>query len=684
MLDFKSKLQHNYSKVYRIVAVLVTLILMLLISPKVTRFQYDFEQGFPWVHQPLYAPFSFPINKTEETINAEQKEVRDNGYLYFDIAPQIKDSVLAEFNRKADALALNDSTIEKINLTQFREQGSKIIELLYSKGIIANEDSLQKKSGNFVIKTIENHVETQHELQSFYTLSQAFDSVKFWASGLQSSTLLGISILENIRPNVLYNRAVSQEILEQKLGLLSPVYGMVNKGEKIVDKGDRVTLETYQKLISLQEISVNKRGQDNSNLFIYGGTLIYLAFALAMLILIIRLFSPATYSNTNTFTLILILFYLNYALANVPRVIPEISIYALPFVLFAVVLQSFFRSSLASIIYMLMIFVSGLIASSGIEFLWIEIPAGLLAILLLKNLRKRSQLLGVIAIVFITSSLLYFASSIVKEGDLSNVESQNFLWFASSSILTILAIPLVLIIEKGFGLISEMALLELADTNNKLLRELSRKAPGTFQHSMQVANLAEECAIEIQADALLVRTGALYHDIGKMANPSYFIENQIAGHNPHNDLSPIESSKIIVKHVLDGIELAKKQKLPENIIDFIRTHHGTTFTRFFLYQAKQDDPNTDETLYQYPGPLPFSKETAILMLCDGVEAAARSLPEYTAESIQKLIDSIFNTVLESHQLDFAPITLQDISSMKKLLQKRIMNIYHVRVAYPGA
>jgi putative nucleotidyltransferase with HDIG domain len=356
----------------------------------------------------------------------------------------------------------------------------------------------------------------------------------------------------------------------------------------------------------------------------------------------------------------------------------------LPFALFAVILQSFFKNSLAVIIFMVMMMSASLFAPNGMEFIWIEAPSGLMAVLLLKNLRKRSQLLGVIAIVFVSSSLLYFASSIIKEGHLVNVVNSNFGLFAASSMLTIIAIPMVYIIERLFGLISEMALLELADTNNTLLRELSRVAPGTFQHSMQVANLAEECALEIGGDALLMRTGALYHDIGKMKNPSFFIENQAGGHNPHNDLSEEESAKIIISHVIQGVEMAKKHKLPEKIIDFIRTHHGTTTTRYFYFNAKKKDDTVKMEDFQYPGPLPFSKETAILMLCDGVEAAARSLPEYSAESIQNLINGIFSTILDSNQLDHAPITLKDITILKKLLQKKIMNIYHVRVAYPSA
>lgn len=684
MFGLNSKLQHNYSKIYRIVIVAITIGLMVYISPSTSKFQYEYEQGFPWVHQPLYAPFAFAINKTPNQILSENQQIKNSSYLYFDTDETVLDSVISAFSAKASQMFLADTNSSSSEKAQFKKLGIEFITKIYTKGIINNTDSLINKSPDYIIKTIQNHSENQHEIQEFYTLNQALDSIELWTKNLDKGKVLQILIFENIRANILYNPRLTSDILNQKLNALTTVYGKVSEGEKIIAKGEVITQETFQKLASLQEIYENQSGSELSQWYVFGGTFIFITIATFLLIIIVKTFSPHTYSETNAFTLILILFLMSFVMSNVPRLIPEIDIYILPFALFAIILQSFFTSSLAVIVYLVLILMAGLYAPNGVEFIWIEAPAGLLAILLLKNLRKRSQLLGVITVVFISASLLYFASSIIKEGHLSNIEYDNFSWFAASAVLTIFAIPMVFIIERLFGLISEMALLELADTNNKLLRELSQIAPGTFQHSMQVANLAEECALEIGGDALLMRTGALYHDIGKMKNPSFFIENQAGGHNPHNDLAEEESARIIISHVIDGVELAKKHKLPEKIIDFIRTHHGTTTTRFFYYNAKKKDDTVKLEDFQYPGPLPFSKETAILMLCDGVEAAARSLPEYTAESINNLIEGIFNSVLDSKQLDYAPITLQNITSLKKLLQKKIMNMYHVRVAYPSA
>ena len=684
MYKLNSTLQHNYSKIYRVVIVAVTIGLMVFVSPSTSRFQFEFEQGYPWVHSPLYAPFSYAIKKTEQQIKAEIAEVTSSSNLYFDIDETVNDSVKSLFSLNFNTNIKNDSLYSLRQKGNLEELGLTLIDKLYEKGIISNADQLLNKPQDFVIKTIEGHLESQHEIQEFLTLNEALDSVKLWTIDIKNEKALQVAVFENIKPNIIFNPRLTEQILNQKLNSLTTVKGKVNQGEEIVAKGEIITPEIYQKLISLQEMYEVQTGASSSELWVYTGTFILIAIIIFLLIIIIKVFSPQTYSETNAFTLILILFFLTYLMANVPRVFPEIDMYILPFALFAVILQSFFKNSLAVIIYIIMIMSASLFAPNGMEFIWIEAPAGIMAILLLRNLRKRSQLLGVIAITFASLSVLYFASNVIKEGHLVNVGLENFGFFAASALLTILAIPLVNIIEWLFGLISDMALLELADTNNKLLRELSKIAPGTFQHSMQVANLAEECALEIGGDALLMRTGAMYHDIGKMNNPSFFIENQAGGHNPHNDLSEHESAKIIINHVIQGVELAKKHKLPEKIIDFIRTHHGTTTTRFFYLNARKKDENVKIEDFQYPGPLPFSKETAILMLCDGVEAAARSLPEYSAESIQKLIEGIFSTVLESKQLDHAPITLKDITSIKKLLQKQIMNIYHVRVAYPSA
>lgn len=683
MIPLQSKLQHNYSKVYRILIALLAVAAILALAPKRSKFQYEFSLGLPWVHAPLYAPFTFAINKTEQQVAIEKKAIINNSYLYFKVNKQVVDSVQSSFNTLSKLAFTTDSLVAPEHQAALETNGLLILQKIYTTGLLAHQDSLANKPNSYVIKAIDNHNEIPYEIGQLYTVKSVYDSINSWTAGLDYKLTLRNLLFETVKPNILFNAPLTRQILNQKLSTVSLVYGKVNEGEKIVDKGEVITPEVYAKLSSLKENYQIFKGEYDW-VYVYLGYLIYVSLSLLLLVLTIRITHPMVYSQTNSFTLILVLFVLSFALANVPKMIPSISVFMLPFALFAVVLQSFFAAPLASMIYVYMVLFSALIVPSGIDFTWIMLPAGLLAILLLNNLRKRSQIISVNFLVFFSSSILYIGASIVKEGNVSNIDNTMFGFFAISALLTVLAIPLVYAIEKIFGLISEMALLELSDTNNTLLRQLAEKAPGTFQHSMQVANLAEACALEIGGNPLLVRTGALYHDIGKMNRPEMFIENQMGGHNPHSDLSEIESAQIIIGHVINGIEIAKSHKLPEMIIDFIRSHHGTTTARYFYYQAKKVQPEIDKSIFQYPGPLPYSKETAILMLCDGVEAAARSLKEHTADSINTLIDGIFTTILEEHQLDYAPITFKDISTLKKLLQKKIMNIYHVRVAYPSA
>ena len=318
------------------------------------------------------------------------------------------------------------------------------------------------------------------------------------------------------------------------------------------------------------------------------------------------------------------------------------------------------------------------------EFVFIQLLGGIVTIFSIVNMHKRSQIFLTASFVFLTYSAAFIGINILQEGGLDSITALDFGWFAISAMLTVLSYPLIFIFEKIFGFISDVSILELSDTNGKLLRQLASVAPGTFQHSLQVANLAEEAIYTIGGNPLLVRTGALFHDIGKMENPLFFIENQMGGINPHQDLSYEDSAFIIIEHVIKGVEIAKKNNLPEQIIDFIRTHHGTTYTGYFYRSFKNEFPGEkiDEEKFRYPGPIPFSKETAVLMMADSVEAASRSLKKYDAETIDSLVENIINKQIEQSQFINSDITFKNINTIKKIFKKKLMNIYHVRVEYP--
>jgi hypothetical protein len=359
-------------------------------------------------------------------------------------------------------------------------------------------------------------------------------------------------------------------------------------------------------------------------------------------------------------------------------------LYVVPFALIPIIIKTFYDARLALFIHIITVLLVGFFAPNGFEFVFLSFIAGIIAIFSLTNLYRRGKLFLSAGLVILTYSFVYFGLAITQEGNFSGIEYRNFLYFAFNGSLILLAFPLIYLFEKIFGFVSDLTLMELSDSNQKLLRNLAEKAPGTFQHSLQVANLAEEAIRKIGGNPLLVRTGALYHDIGKMNNPVYFIENQRTGFNPHDMHEFDESANIIISHVKDGVELAKKHSLPDQLIDFIRTHHGTTKVQYFYrsYIKKFPDKDVDVNMFTYPGPKPYSKEMAVLMMADSVEAASRSLSDINEEKIGILVESIISDQMNDGQFDYVDINFKDITEIKTLFKDKLMNIYHARIKYP--
>jgi putative nucleotidyltransferase with HDIG domain len=372
-------------------------------------------------------------------------------------------------------------------------------------------------------------------------------------------------------------------------------------------------------------------------------------------------------------------------MSYLPSVVDNLPLLALPFCILPVIMRAFFDTRIALFVYLMaIILISIFLPGDRFNFVFVQVLAGITSIFSIANMKNRSQLFISVVFIMCAYSLLHFGLLTVSEGKISAIDSADMINYAISSVLVLLAFPLIYVFEKIFGFVSDVTLMELADTNNPLLRELAEKAPGTFQPSIQVANLAEEAIRRIGGNTLLVRAGALYHDIGKSEMPIYFIENQAAGMNPHDELTFEESASIIISHVIKGVEKAKAAKLPDQVIDFIRTHHGTTNTGYFLTLYKKNNPaeDVDEELFRYPGPLPYSKETAVLMMADGVEASSRSLSKYDAETIDELVERMIDNQAEQRQFDNAEITLKDITEIKKIFKKKLRSVYHVRVEYP--
>ena len=485
-----------------------------------------------------------------------------------------------------------------------------------------------------------------------------------------------------VKPNVTLNETLTKTTLEEELSQIALTRGSIDKDQLIISKGQVVEDEEYNILKSLKsEYESQVWNTANYNWVLVAYTLL-VALALLMLLLFLQKYRLEVFQNNTKVTFIFFNIALMILLTTLVINYNSQYIYVVPLCILPLVLKAFFDARLGLFSHVLTVLLLGFIVPNSYEYMFLQIIAGIVTILTVSELYKRANLfisVGQITLIYI---IAYFAFFVIHEGQITTLKWDTFGLFILCGLATLFVQPLISIYEKIFGLVSDVSLLELSDTNTKLLKELSNKAPGTFHHSLNVANLAEASANEIGANAMLVRVGALYHDIGKMKNPTYFTENQSNGINPHDELSSRESATVIVDHVLNGIEIAKKYNLPDRVIDFIRTHHGTSVVYYFYMKEKAENDAVRIEDFSYPGPKPFSKETAILMMCDSVEAASKSLKEPTTTKINDFVENIINKQMESGQFLNANITFKEIQSIKKVIKHKLANIYHLRIEYP--
>jgi putative nucleotidyltransferase with HDIG domain len=456
----------------------------------------------------------------------------------------------------------------------------------------------------------------------------------------------------------------------------------VDEGKLIIARGEVVESENLKILESLKAEYESELWTENNFYFILFGYTILVALVLIMLFLFLKKYRPEVFRNNVKVTFIFFNILLMVFITTLVVKYNEAYVFVVPLCIMPLILKTFFDARLGLFVHVLTVLILGFVVPNSFEYIFLQIIAGIVTILTVSELYKRANLfisVGQITLIYI---LGYFAFHIIHEGNLDNVNWYIFGFFFLNGMITLFAQPLIYIYEKMFGMVSDVSLLELSDTNSKLLKELANKAPGTFHHSLQVANLAEASANEIGANAMLVRVGALYHDIGKMNNPTYFTENQVTSINPHDDLDPKESARIIINHVIEGIELARKFNLPDRVVDFIRTHHGTNLVYYFYKKQQELDDLFKESDFRYPGPIPFSKETAILMMADSVEAASKSLNNPTYQIIDEFVEKIITTQMNANQFLNANITFKEIQMIKKVLKHKLTNIYHLRVEYP--
>ncbi len=686
MSKFINKVYKNNAIVYKVLLFLITVVSIVYLFPKGGQFKYDFNKGKPWQYDNLYASFDFSIQKSDEEIEQEKQNLTRNNKQYFEYDNVIVLAAKTNFTNKINYIQENDS-IESQQMLRLISIGNDVINQVYKYGFIEAASQGKVFNENEIIYLRNDNEVTEFAYNKLLVYKEVLEliteSIGTAPLGYAENQLLN-TLLEVLEPNVGYDTEFTQKALEESFKNISYTKGLITTGELIILKGDIVEGRKFEVLNSLKKESESKVWTESNYLWIVCGYSILVSLAMLMLLLFLKKSRVEIYQNNNKVTFIFFNVFLMILIQTLVIKYNSDYLYVVPLSILPIVLKAFFDARLGLFAHVLTVLLLGFIVPNSFEFIYLHIIAGIVTILSVSELYKRANLFISIGQITIIYMITYFAFSIIKEGNASQINWEYFMLFSANGLLSFLSLFFIYMYEKIFGLVSDVTLLELSNTNTKLLRELNEKAPGTFQHSMQVANLAEAAANEIDANSMLVRTGALYHDIGKMLNPMYFIENQSTGVNPHNDLSPKDSAHIIINHVIKGIELAKEYRLPDRIIDFIRTHHGTSLVYYFYMKEQELNPEekVDISKFQYPGPIPFSKETAILMICDAAEAATKSIKNPTAQSIDVLIDKIVEKQKSDNQFINSDITFREIEKIKKVVKKKLMNMYHLRIEYP--
>jgi len=658
---------------------LLAVLLITWLYPREGKFRYQYTKGKPWKYGLLTAPFDFPIYKPEAEVKKEQDSIMKAYIPYFYEEKEVVANKLKLL--EADYQAMPEAKENKSYYLFLREE----LESVYALGIVSRKGIQTLEEHHF--KTFNKRENTRvHEvsLENVYTVQTAYVHVTTnIPSYLDPQQLLSWDINKYIAENLLYDKETSEKVKAEKMKQVSLANGMVQAGERIVDRGVIIDSKTYDILNSLKTISQNRLGSAQRQGWILGGIFIITGGLLLSFFLYLFLFRRKYFdrrkdvvfllANIASFVLLTELA-INYNLFNV---------YIIPYMIVPIVICTFFDTRTALFSHLTMVLMCAMMVPFPSEFLILQIVGGMTVVFGLKDLTERSQLIRCSFFVLIAYSLFYTGLTLFQEGNITKVRWQMFMYFGINFIFLMFTYALVYFVEKMFGYISNVSLVELSNINSPLLKKLSEVCPGTFQHSLQVSILAAAAADKIGANIQLTRTGALYHDIGKMENPTYFTENQ-SGYNPHDKLDFEESAKIIIGHVKDGERLAQKHNIPQQIIDFILTHHGAGKAKYFYHSFKNAYPDkpVNEESFTYPGPNPFSKETAILMMADSVEAASRSLPEYTDETISNLIDKIIDGKTNDGLMNNTPLTFRNVEEIKAVFNEKLRTMYHTRISYP--
>ena len=679
MMNFSLKTDITWRDfLIRAALVIGTVAIIAWALPRDTRHQFKMEKGKPWVYADLRAPFDFPIYKSESAVKKERDSLLKQYEPYFNYNSEVEGRQIMQFAKDyVDGIPGLPSEYISLIATRLRS--------IYQQGVMSTSDyAMVAKDTTSTIRMVSGKTAVSVYVRKCYSTVTAYENL-FADPDLDSyrDILQKCNLNDYITPNLIYDKERSEASLSDLNNSIALASGIAQQGQKIIDKGDIVDSKTYNVLLSYQKELDRRESNDRKFSVTILGQIIYITIMVSCFTIFLSIYRKDYFEKIRSIAMLyalIILFTLLSALMVSHNVL---HVYIIPFVMVPIFIRVFMDSRTAFMTHIVMIMMCACVLQHPLEFVAVELVAGLIAIFSLRELSSRSQLFWTAILVTAGAALTNASLDWMRNDSFLIFDYSEFNYLIVNGLLLFCSYPLLYLIEKAFGFTSNITLIELSDMNKELLRRMSEVAPGTFQHSIQVGNLAAEIANKISAKSQLVRTGALYHDIGKIINPIYFTENQ-SGVNPHGNMTYIESAQMIISHVTEGLKLAEKYNLPNIIKDFISTHHGQGKAKYFYVQQKNafPDEKVDELLFTYPGPNPFTKEQAILMMADTVEAASRSLPDYTEKSIRELVNRLIDVQVEEGYFKECPITFRDIAYAKTVLIEKLKTIYHTRISYP--
>lgn len=687
----------------RYAAVLMAILFITAIFPR-NRFNYDYEQGKPWKYENLYAPFKFTIKKLPDSLRIEKERAEQNVIPFYRLDPLAEQQAKEMFRQKIAEqfyVMRHDSGVvyKKVDSIRLVKTARAMLDTFYKRGIIVLDDQ-HKESKTKEINLLVDNKSSTRSLGDFYsniTNLCRLAGTSISDLGINNGQFVTATLCDVLKANIAFDKDQTQKAIDNALRDIVNTAGLVQQNELIITQGSIVSNEHYRILETLKNTYQDNQLTDlkETRLGKYKTDLGYFILTLIVIgtfVLFVQIVQPTIFYNSRQLVFVLSAIVLFLYLVRTMVIWQQVShnkvsLYILPFCIIPIVMRNFFGMRIAHYTHFTILLLTGFIVPLGFEFLFLHFMAGMLAIILSERTYYWSQFFVTTGFIVLCYTACYTGLLLIQGVDFNTLKLEPYGWLLVNGFLTLLAYPLIPLFEKLFGFVSSITLAELSDLNRPLIKQLYERAPGTFWHSLQVSGLAEAACSEIHANAMLAKVGALYHDIGKMKNPAYFIENQKTEINPHDELKPMESARIISDHVMQGVAMAKAERLPNILIDFIRTHHGNTRIEFFYQRYLKEraaDDRLDEEAFRYPGPLPYSKETAVVMMADSIDAASRSLKNPTDEDIDKLVDYIIDNKIKQNQFINCDISFKDIVAVRKVFKKQLRSIYHLRISYPDA